>query len=226
MHQLNEIGKTKTIDLAGKTFGKLTVLEKSVKSGKNTSWLCRCVCGVEKSILAYNLTSGKSRSCGCVRGAKLGGLVRTHSGSGTRLYSIYKGMKQRCGNPKNPAYKYYGGKGICLCDEWVEGFDAFREWAISNGYSEGLSIDRIDPNGWYSPENCRWVTMHQQQNNKINSMFIVVGKDKLTIAEWADRTKTNKQTLYDKIYRLVAQLGLENKEIKSFEIKLIEGDSK
>lgn len=206
-------------ELTGESFGKLLVLEKAENIGKNTRWLCLCECGKKKTILTYNLLSGRSKSCGCVRGEKLGNLTRTHSGSGTKIYDIYKGMKQRCGNVKNPAYKYYGDRGICICNEWLENFEVFREWSLSNGYKDGLSIDRRDPNGGYNPANCRWVSMHKQQNNKLNSMFVIINDDKYTIAEWADITKTKKQTLYDRFYILIEQLGLENKNVFEFEIK-------
>lgn len=130
-------------------------------------------------------------------------------------------MKQRCYNRNNPAYQYYGGKGIQICAPWLNDFMAFKEWSLNDGYNENLSIDRIDPSAGYSPDNCRWVTMRQQQNNKLNSMFVVIGEEKHTIAEWADLTGTNKQTLYDKFYRLMDQLGVENKDVVSFEIKLL-----
>ena len=206
-------------DLIGRKFGKLLVLESSDNLGKNIAWLCRCDCGVKKSVLAYNLLAGKSRSCGCVRGKKLGEFSTTHNGSKTKLYAIYKGMKQRCNNDKNPAYKYYGGKGVCIYGRWMENFDAFRKWSLDNGYEEGLSIDRIDPDGGYNPKNCRWVTMKKQSNNKLNSMFIVIDGEKFTIAEWAERSQSNKPSLYDKFYRLLEQLGVENKDVLSFEIK-------
>lgn len=209
--------KAKT--LKGRKFGKLLVLSKHDNIGKNTAWFCECECGVRKPVLTHNLLSGKSKSCGCVRGKKLGNFSRIHGGSGTKIYSIYKGMKQRCNNNKNPAYKYYGGKGVIICSEWLENFVFFRKWAFDNGYKEGLSIDRIDPNGGYNPENCRWITLHQQQNNKLNSMFVIVDNKKYTIAEWADIRKTNKQTLYDRFYRLLDQLGVDNKNALSFEIK-------
>lgn len=208
----------KDTSLEGKRFGKLLVIEKSDNKGKNTAWLCKCDCGKEKNILTYNLTTGKSKSCGCVRGIKLGDLSRTHSGSGTRLYAIYKGIKQRCYNKNNPAFSWYGGKGIRMNTLWRESFNAFREWSINNGYNDNLSIDRINPEGGYEPINCRWTTIKQQQNNKGNSFFIKINGERLTVAEWAEKTKTKKQSLYDKIYRLLDQLGIENKSVINIEI--------
>lgn len=206
-------------DLTGKRFGKLTVLGRVGDVGKNTAWLCKCDCGEIKNILSYNLSSGKSKSCGCVRSAKLKKYATTHGESKTRLYQIYKGMKQRCNNANNPAYDYYGGKGVSVCNEWSGDFVKFKEWAIVNGYKQGMSIDRINPNGDYCPANCRWVSLQKQQNNKLNSMFVTIDNERLTIAEWADKNKTNKQTLYSKFYRLITQLGLENKDVIEFVIK-------
>jgi len=201
--------------LLNKRFGKLVVIGEAENIRKSTAWVCRCDCGKITNVLSYNLLKGKSKSCGCVRGEKLGILSKKHGGSKTRLYQIYKGMKQRCNNKSSSAYKYYGGRGIKVCSEW-EDFIAFKTWAENNGYKDFLSIDRIDPNRGYNPANCRWVSFHKQQNNKLNSMFVIINEEKLTIAEWANKNKTNKQTLYDKFYRLLEQLGIENAEAKEF----------
>jgi hypothetical protein len=210
----------KKIDLIGKRFGRWTVIKESENKGKNVAWVCLCDCGNKRTCLSYNLLSGKSTNCGCVRRKKLSVIFKKHGGTGTRLYSIYKSMKQRCYNKNNSAYKYYGGKGIVICKNWKNDFSVFRDWALQNKYKENISsIDRINPNGNYCPENCRWVSLKKQQNNKLNSMFVIIDNKKLTIAEWAEKTKTNKQTLYDKFYRLINQLGLENKNVSRFEIK-------
>lgn len=206
-------------DLTGMTFGKLVVVSKAENIGKNTAWLCRCDCGVERPMLTYNLLAKKSQSCGCVRGIKIGNFSRTHGGSGTRLHRIFKGMKQRCENQSVPAYQYYGAKGISVCEKWRDNFETFKEWSMNNGYGDCLTIDRIDPTLGYSPENCRWTTKQNQANNKLNSMFVIIDGDKLTVAEWADRHKSNKPVLYSKFYRLLEQLGIENKTLVSFEIK-------
>lgn len=208
-------------NLVGDRFGKLVVLAEAKNNGKNTAWFCQCDCGKKKSgVLTYNLIAGKSKSCGCVRADKMGSLARTHGDSGTRLYQIYKGIKQRCRNKNNPAYQYYGGKGVSICEEWEQDYLEFKKWANENSYSESGTIDRIDPNGNYCPKNCRWVSIRKQQNNKLNSMFVIIDGEKLTIAEWADKNKTNKQTMYSTFYRLIFQLGLENREIVGFELKL------
>jgi len=203
----------KTI-LIGQRFGKLVVIEESEKRNGNVAWKCLCDCGKETTSLSYNLTSGKSKSCGCVRGEKVGELMRTHGQSKTRLYGIYKGMKQRCNNKNTPAYKYYGGKGVSICPDWLNDFLKFKEWSINNGYLAKKSIDRRNPNGNYCPENCRWVDLEKQQNNKLNSFFLSIDGDKRTIAEWAKYNKINKQTLYSKFYRLFKDLNLTDKDFE------------
>jgi hypothetical protein len=201
-------------NLTGMVFGLLSVISKGENIGKNTAWKCKCECGKIKNVLTYNLLSGKSKSCGCVRGNKLRIFSKTHGESKTRLYGIYKGMKQRCNNIKGLSYKYYGGKGIVICSDWLNSFLRFKEWSINNGYSPNKSIDRIDPNGNYEPENCRWVEFEKQQNNKLNSFFLTIGGETKTIAEWAKYNKINKQTLYSKFYRLFKDLNLIDKELE------------
>lgn len=215
----------KRIDLTGQKFGKLLAIKESGRKGKHIAWLCRCDCGTKKSVLATNLTYGNSKSCGCGQREAAGNMNKSHGFSNTRLYSIYKGIKQRCYNPKNPAYKYYGERGIKMCDEWYNSFISFREWALACGYKDEPSfgkytLDRISPEGNYEPYNCRWATIAKQQNNKLNSVFIVIGNNKKTVAEWATQNKTNKQTLYSKIYRLIEQLGVNGEDVAEINIKL------
>lgn len=209
----------KKVDLTGERFGKLLVLSKGENKGKNTSWKCVCDCGTIRDYLTYNLTAGKSNSCGCQRIESLSKAFTTHGETGTRLYNIFKGMSQRCYNQNNPAYIYYGNKGVKICQEWKNDFLIFKEWAEKNGYNDEKSIDRIDASGNYEPDNCRWVSMQKQQNNKLNSAFVIINEEKLTIAEWAEINNTNKYTLYSKFYRLFKQLGLDNSEIVEIRIK-------
>lgn len=146
----------------------------------------------------YNLTYGKVKWAFDSRGWK-STHKQFHGGSGTRLYRIHKAMNTRCYNPNFPAYKYYGGKGIVVCDEWVDDFVAFREWSISNGYEDNLTIDRIDGNGNYEPSNCRWVTLADQQRNKDNNILINVKGESLTVTEVSKKYNIPMTTLRNRI---------------------------
>ena len=143
-------------DLTGQRFGRLTVLERT-----ELKWLCKCDCGNKKIVAGGHLVSGDTKSCGCLR--------IKHGMRNTRLYSIWHGMKERCYNTKHKFYKHYGGRGIKVCEEWKNDFQTFADWALSHGYADNLTIDRIDVNGNYEPSNCQWATNAEQQRNKRNS---------------------------------------------------------
>lgn len=144
-------------DLTGKKFGKLTVLSFDKKQGTMAKWICQCECGNIKSVRVDHLKNGEIRSCGCIG--------KADPTRRTRVYRIWGAMKWRC-NPQNEKNKkYYADKGITVCKEWLD-FKPFYEWAMSNGYADNLTIDRIDPNGNYCPENCRWTTSQVQSINR------------------------------------------------------------
>lgn len=161
----------KAINMAGKTYGRLAVirLARSTPSGL-LKWLCRCSCGIEVEVIGSNLRNGHTSSCGCYRKEEVSRRRTTHGAStGSRLWRIWKAMRQRCSLKSRSNYKWYGGLGVTVCPEWETGFEAFQRWATANGYSDFLSIDRIDVNGNYEPSNCRWATATEQARNKRKS---------------------------------------------------------
>lgn len=155
------------LDLQGQRFGKLTVLkEVSERRCGHVVWECLCDCGKTCIVRGGHLKSGHSTSCGCFSSEKTIEMNTTHGGTHSRLYSIWASMKSRCNNPQNKAYSYYGGRGIRVCEEWEKDFSAFRDWAESHGYSPELTLDRINPDGNYEPNNCKWATWHEQRINQ------------------------------------------------------------
>lgn len=155
------------IDLTGQRFGRLTVVRKSGKDNfRNSTWECICDCGNSSIVSSVNLRNGNTKSCGCYGRERKRNANKTHGMTGSRLHRIWKAMRTRCYNRNFFGFKYYGGRGISICDEWKNDFQAFYDWAMKNGYSDNLTIDRINTNGNYEPSNCRWVTMAEQNKNK------------------------------------------------------------
>ena len=162
---------SKLIDLTGQQFGRLTVVQRA-ETGKrgHALWLCKCACGRETIVSSSSLRRGATKSWGCwhpeICRRRMIAINTKHGGKGTRLYRIWHGMKQRCYNPKSDHYNLHGGRGIGVCAEWLHDFAVFQKWALSHGYQDDLTIDRIDNDKGYQPDNCRWATVKEQNNNK------------------------------------------------------------
>lgn len=169
---------------------------KLIKYTSNGKGIFLCECGTVKEISRYNVERGAVKSCGCL--FKEHPNNTKHSGSRTRLYIIWKGIRQRCNNPNCKIYKNYGGRGIKICNEWND-YNNFKEWAINNGYKENLSIDRIDVNGNYTPENCRWTTSKVQANNKRNNRLLTLNGTTKTMSEWSEETGIKVATIWDRL---------------------------
>lgn len=198
-------GKKPREDLTGKQFSRLSVLrpaeDRVLKIGKHlTMWECKCNCGNTVIVRSCDLKSGKVMSCGCYRKETTRAIHTTHGATKGRkakkLYSVWAGILARCNNPGSAEFQYYGGKGVTVCKGWENDYSAFEKWALTNGYEEGLSIDRIDVNGDYCPENCRWATDIEQANNKTTNKFLEAFGERHTIAEWARKLDVTYNSLY------------------------------
>lgn len=173
---------SKVIDMISKKFGRLTVIEE-LQERKNGMivYKCKCDCGKYTNVRGVQLRNGTIKSCGCLNHEK----ITKHGKYNTRLYNIYRSMITRCYNKHDKQhYKYYGGRGVKVCDEWLNDFMTFYDWAMSNGYRDNLTIDRIDVNGNYEPNNCRWITTYEQNKNRRCSIKIHYKGEIKSISEW------------------------------------------
>lgn len=193
-------------DLTGQRFGKIVVLSRTEDKDR-PRWNCLCDCG-NKIVLPTEALRGGTKSCGCYRRewastieVKHGGCRR---GNRDRLYSVWNMMKQRCNNPNNKFYQNYGGRGISVCREWLESYDAFRDWAVGNGYDPtakhgNCTIDRIDNNGNYCPENCRFVSMKEQSRNTRSNHLITFNGKTQPLKSWGEETGIYYLTIYKRL---------------------------
>lgn len=169
------------MQMIGQKFGRLTVIEELPKR-KNGGKVYKCLCDCDKytNVRGAQLRNGTIKSCGCLNREK----ITKHGKSNSRLYNIYNGILQRCYNNNYHNYCDYGGRGIKVCDKWLEDFETFYDWAMDNGYKENLTIDRIDNNKGYSPENCQWTTTYEQNKNRRCSVLVRYNGEIKTISEW------------------------------------------
>lgn len=195
----------KVIDLTGQRFGRL-VVEKRGKTkvrkngGTIVYWICHCDCGNIVEVVGGDLKRGCTQSCGCLAREAARKRLTKHGMAGTRLYETWQGMKDRCYKEQDCAFKYYGKNGIKICDEWQE-FEPFYKWAIANGYSDDLTIDRIDVNGNYEPSNCRWATRKEQANNKTTNRHISFEGETKTLKQWSETLGISHQTISSRLKR-------------------------
>lgn len=189
-------------NLKGKRYGKLVVVERADDDNRGkVRWRCLCDCGHEIFVNAYNLKNGHTKSCGCLRAEQATAMFTTHGCSRTRIVNIFNEMKKRCYNPNHKWFSRYGGRGITICDEWRLNPQKFIDWAIANGYDDALTIDRIDNDGDYSPENCRWATHKAQANNRCDNHYLTVDGETHTAKEWAEKVGVNYSTLITRLNR-------------------------
>lgn len=192
-------------DLIGRQFGRLTAIQRaedyvSPSGMRSQKWQCRCQCGNTVKVLRQNLLSGHSESCGCLRRE-----LRLQNGkwkgmSSEHLHYVWRAMVRRCTNSKDKSYQDYGGRGIKVCGEWRDDYLAFRQWAMDNGYAQGLSIDRIDCDGNYEPANCRWTTNEIQSRNRRNICNIEFRGESHPLSVWAKILAIPYKTLRARLY--------------------------
>lgn len=205
----------------GERFGSLVVVEdKGIKKNANGYphhiWLCQCDCGNIREAKSEYLNNGRTNNCGCLTSNKLSESSKKHGMVNTRLYRTWKHMKYRCHNPNEPKFYNYGGRGITVCDEW-QTFTTFCEWALKNGYSDDLTLDRIDVNGNYEPNNCRWVDYKKQANNTRRNRNITYKGITKTLTEWGEFMGINASTLRYRLLNLnwSVEKALETPVIKT-----------
>ena len=195
----------KLIDLTGREFERLKVVERAGADDSGRAiWKCECKCGKVHYTTGTCLRNGQAKSCGCLHNemiADQGRKNKTHGEKSTKLYRHWSAMKSRCYNENNIRYHRYGGRGITVCPEWTESFETFRDWALANGYRDGLTLDRNDTNGPYSPENCRWATQKEQQNNRMNNRLLEHDGETKTLQQWAEETGIDRRTIQSRLSR-------------------------
>ena len=196
--------KSRIRDLTGQKFGLLKVVGLADTETRKTYWVCKCDCGNMKTVRSDSLLCGAIKSCGCLKRKQDEiNLVKNHRHkmSGTRIYWEWQGMKSRCYNKNDARYAEWGGRGITVCDEWRNSFESFCDWAMSHGYQDDLTIDRIDNEGNYCPENCRWATQQEQSRNRRSNVNITIGNSTRTLTEWCEIFQVDSKNVFARYSR-------------------------
>lgn len=196
------------LDLTGQQFGRWTVLTRGPNQGRHICWLCQCVCGIQRIVSSTNLVQARSTSCGCLHRE----IVTTHDASDSLEYQSWVAMKSRCYVKSNVGYRYYGGRGITVCNRWVSSFENFLS-DMGTRPSPQHSLDRIDPDGHYSPSNCRWALRTTQDNNRRSNRFVTYNGRTQTVAQWSQELHIPKGSL---TYRLNAGWSIEDAFTRPF----------
>ena len=187
----------KSLDLLNKRFGKLVAVEKVGKDkARNILWLYKCDCGNEIIVRSCELNRGHTKSCGCFQKEMASKSNKTHGESHFKLHQVWADMRARCKRKSHHAYKWYGQKGVLVCKEWDNDYLSFKNWALKNGYKEGLTIDRIDSNGNSEPPNCRWATRKEQSNNTSSCVYFDFMGERLNITQFCQKYKVSYSHFY------------------------------
>ena len=211
---------TKKMDLTGKRFGDWTVLYEVQSPCNSRKWMCRCVCGNERAVYQTNLIRGLSTGCRCRTSKETAVRMTIHGKTGTRLYVVWCDMRRRCYDEESSSYSNYGGRGITVCDEWLGdgGFMRFHSWAYSHGYDENApkgecTLERIDNNGNYSPDNCCWTSLKRQAQNKRNTHIVTFGKQQ-SLSDFCEEYGVSRTLASERLQR-----GWSPAEVMFFEPK-------
>lgn len=192
------------IDLTKKQFGRLTVLKRAENRYGRAFWVCKCGCPSGNIVIVdgAKLRNGETKSCGCYQAECRGKASITHGMTGTRLLREWDAMKRRCYNKNYHRYADHGGRGITVCDEWKNDSEAFCKWALENGYQDGLELERVDNDGNYCPENCKWATKREQANNKRSSIRVTIGGREQTLKQWCDEMNVDYKMVWQRVKKL------------------------
>ena len=201
LKKIHSFSKSHPESLSGMRFGRLLAIKKTRENYKSDYWLCKCDCGAEKEIRCDALLNGRTKSCGCFLRESAKERATKHGLNKSKIYGVFYAMHHRCENTKDVAYKYYGGRGISVCDEWSYGggFEKFYKWAVENGYKEGLTIDRINTDGNYEPKNCKWATRKEQQQNLRRNVKVLCDGETMTLAQASEKYGIPARTIYIRI---------------------------